>query len=233
MVTNLLTRVVRAIAAPRSRSHRGRRVATAVAAAAGVAVVVPLGVQGAGQLWADPFEEQIVDRSPAALLVTLRDVAEYTAASGTFQVLVDVERDTPYLPAVISGERTTFYAVGDVDAVVDFAGLGPERILVSLDRRSATIMLPAPELGEAVVDSQESRVVGRERGLAQRLAGVFEDTPTGEQELYLLAEQKLTAAAAESDLVTRAQENTREMLTGLAGSLGYDRVTVVFASSPA
>jgi hypothetical protein len=233
MVTNLLTRVVRAIAAPPRRSHRGRRVATAVAAAAGVAVLVPLGVQGAGELWADPFEEQIVDRSPAALLVTLRDVAEYTAARGTFQVLVDVEHDTPYLPAVISGERTTFYAVGDVDAVVDFAGLGPERVLVSLDRRSATIMLPAPELGEAVVDSQESRVVGRERGLAQRLAGVFEDTPTGEQELYLLAEQKLTAAAAESDLVTRAQENTREMLTGLAGSLGYDRVTVVFASSPA
>src|SRR5688572_3375347 len=99
MVTNLLARVVRAtVAEPPRRSRRGRRTLTAVAAAAGVVVLVPLGVQGAGQLWADPFEEQTVDRSPAALLVTLRDVAEYTAARGTFQVLVDVEHDTPYLP---------------------------------------------------------------------------------------------------------------------------------------
>jgi hypothetical protein len=235
MVTNLLARVVRTVAEPPRRPRRGRRTLTAVAAATGAVVLVPLAIQGAEQLpgWADPFEEQIIDRSPAALLVALRDVAEYTAARGTFQVLVDVEHDTPYMPAVISGERTTFFAVGDVDAVVDFTGLGPERVLVSPDRRSATIMLPAPELGEAVVDSQESRVVGRERGLAQRLAGVFEDNPTGEQELYLLAEEKLAAAAAESDLVTRAQENTRQMLTGLAGSLGYERVTVVFAPSPA
>ena len=235
MVTNLLTRVVRAAVEPSRRPRRGRRAATVVAVAAGVAVLVPLGLQGAEQLpgWANPFEEQTVDRSPAALLVTLRDVSQYTAATGTFQVLVDVEHDTPYLPAVISGERTTFFAVGDVDATVDFANLGPDRVVVSPDRRSATITLPAPVLAEAVVDPEESRVVGRERGLAQRLAGVFEDSPTGEQELYLLAEDKLAAAAAESDLGTRAQDNTRQMLTGLAGSLGYDRVTVVFAPSSA
>jgi hypothetical protein len=33
---------------------------------------------------------------------TVRD--ELTAVTGTFQVLVDVEHDTPYLPSVISGE---------------------------------------------------------------------------------------------------------------------------------
>jgi hypothetical protein len=235
MVTYLLERVVRAAAAPVRRPRGRRRMATVVAAAAGVAVLVPLGIQGAEHLpgWANPFQEQVVDRSPAALLVTLRDVSRYTAASGTFQVLVDVEHDTPYVPAVISGERTTFFAVGHVDATVDFASLGPERVVVSPDRESATITLPAPVLAEAVVDPQESRVVGRERGLAQRLAGVFEDSPTGEQELYLLAEEKLEAAAAESDLATRAQDNTRQMLSGLAGSLGYQQVTVVFAPSAA
>jgi hypothetical protein len=217
------------------RPRRRRRGLQALAAAAGVAVLVPIGIQAFDALpnWASPFEERVVDRSPAALLVTLQDVAEYTAASGTFQVLVDVERDTPYLPSVVSGERTMFFAVGHVDAVVDFSDLGPERVAVSADRRSATITLPAPVLGEAVVDPEESRVVGRERGLAQRLAGVFEDSPTGEQELYLLAEEKLAAAAVESDLAARAQDNTREMLTALARSLGYEQVTVVFAPSPA
>src|SRR5690242_8291983 len=38
----------------------------------------------------DPFAERTVDRSTAPLLVALTDIAEYHAASGTFQVLVDL-----------------------------------------------------------------------------------------------------------------------------------------------
>ena len=71
---------------------------------------------------------QTIDRSPAALLLAMRDVADYHAASGTYQVLVDVEHDSPYLPSVIDGERSTLFATGTVDARVDFSGLGPDAI---------------------------------------------------------------------------------------------------------
>jgi hypothetical protein len=47
----------------------------------------------------------------------------------------------------------------------------------------------------------------------------------------LVAQDRLTAAAAESDLLERAEANTRAMLTGLAGSFGYDDVTVRFEGS--
>ncbi len=43
-----------------------------------------------------------------------------------------------------------------------------------------------------------------------------------------MAEDRLTAAAAESDLRERAETNTRAMLTGLAESLGVDEVEVRF-----
>jgi hypothetical protein len=80
-----------------------------------------------------------------------------------------------------------------------------------------------------VIDPAQSRVVGRERGLAQRIEDAVEDNPRDDSELYRLAAAKLDAAAAQSDLTTRAGDNTRAMLTGLAQSLGYESVTVTFA----
>ena len=216
---------------PSSRSTRRRR-AVLLAAVAGVALLVPVGfgISGAVDRWtAPPPAEQTVDRSPAPLLLAMRDIAQYHAASGTFQVLVDVERDTPYMPSALSGERTTLFATGTVDARVDFTNLGEGSVTVSPDRSSATITLPAPTLAPAVIDPAQTRVVGRERGLAQRIGDAIEDNPTDDSELYRLAAVKLDTAAAESDLTTRAADNTRAMLTGLAQSLGYEAVTVTFA----
>jgi hypothetical protein len=169
-----------------------------------------------------------VDRSTAPLMVALADIAEYHAATGTFQVLVDVERDTPHVPALISGERTTLFATGHVDAMVDFSGRGPERVNVSADRRALTFALPAPRLDAATLDPAVSRVVGRDRGIVERLAAVIEDNPGPDEELYRLAAQRLDDAARQSDLAVRAETNTRDMLTTLARSLGYEQVAVTF-----
>jgi hypothetical protein len=71
-------------------------------------------------------------------------------------------------------------------------------------------------------------VVGRDRGIVERLAAVVQDDPVRDEELYRLAAQKLDDAARQSDLAVRAEDGTREMLTSLARSLGYERVTVTF-----
>ena len=42
---------------------------------------------------------------PGRPSLAMRDIADFHAASGTYQVLVDVEHDSPYLPPMISGER--------------------------------------------------------------------------------------------------------------------------------
>lgn len=218
-------------ATPRTgKPRRLRPAAKLVAAVAAVAVAVPVGAQIVGAFPALPgtFEQQTVDRSPAPLMVALADIAEYHAASGTFQVLVELERDTPHVPALISGERTTLFASGHVNAVVDFAGLGPERVSVSADRRAVTFALPVPRLSAATLDPAASRVVGRDRGIVERLAAVIEGNPVRDEELYRLGAQKLDDAAQQSDLTVRAEANTRGMLTSLARSLGYEQVTVTF-----
>lgn len=201
-----------------------------LAAAVGIAVLVPVTTQLADVVpdWSNPFQQQILDRSPTPLLLALRDLSQYHAATGTFQVVVDVERDTRNVSPLISGERTTFLGIGSVDATIDFTSVGADHVIVSPDRRSVTITLPAPQLAPAVVDPAASRVVGRERGLIDRIAGVFKDSPTGEREVYLLAQTELNEAAKASDLARRGEENTRQMLTGLARSLGFTDITVTF-----
>jgi hypothetical protein len=214
------------------RSTRGR--VRLLAVGLGLVVAVPLADRAFDLLpdWDNPFAQEVVDRSTPPLMLALEDIEEYHAATGTFQVVIDQERDTPYVPSVISGERTTFLATGAVDAYVDFGDLGTQGVEVSPDRRSVTIALPAPQLGEASVDPDNSRVLDSDRGLVERVGSMFAESPSSEGEFYALAEQRLEGAAADSDLLVRAEDGTRDMLTALAGSLGFEQVTVTFAPAP-
>lgn len=200
-----------------------------VAAGIGLALLVPVGMEVADRL-PEPPGQDVVDRSTAPLLLALEDLNEYHAATGTFQVVIDREVDTRYVPSLISGERVSFLATGTADAYVDFAGLADGAVSLSPDGGSATIELPAPRLGEVRIDPGESRVLDRDRGLVERIGDAFGDNPVDDSGLYLLAEDRLAAAAAESDLRERAEANTRAMLTGLARSLGVQEVEVTFAA---
>jgi Protein of unknown function (DUF4230) len=206
-----------------------RRRLGAFALAVVLLVALGIGVGSAVGRWLPgaPVPET-VDRSPAALLIAVRDIADYHAATGTYQVVVDLEHDTKYVPEIISSDRSTLLATGSVDARVDFSSLGQGAVSISPDRRQATIQLPAPTLAPATIDPAQTRLVGRERGLVQRVEDAVGDHPRDDSELYQLATKKLNAAAAQSDLTGRAATNTRAMLTGLAQSLGYDSVTVTF-----
>ncbi|MGQ0521102.1 MAG: DUF4230 domain-containing protein [Actinomycetota bacterium] len=203
-----------------------------------VAVVLAL-VFGAGQLLDllpslhNPFTTETVDRTQPAVLKAIEDLSRYEAASGSFQVIVDLEQDARFLPDFIRGEHTLFVAGGTVAASVDFSGLAGSAIVVSPDGDEVTVALPRARLSDARIDPGASRVVSRQRGLLDRIGGVFSDNPTGERELYVLAEQKLEAAARAGDLRARAEKNTAAMLKAMLGTLGFEKVTVTFGDAAA
>lgn len=176
----------------------------------------------------NPLATDRVDRSGPAVLHALEDLSEYRAATGHFQAVLDVEDDARYLPPALAGERTLFVAVGTVDASVDFSQLGEDAVRVSGERTRATIVLPAPQLSEPRIDSDQSYVYEHQRGLLNRIGGMFSDDAGIGGELYLLAEDRLRQAAAETDLTAVAERNTRAMLQTLLGSLGFTDVDVSF-----
>jgi hypothetical protein len=199
-----------------------------------VLVVAVAGLSGL-RLWPsfpNPFASRQVDRSQPVLLKAIEDLEVFKAASGNFQVVVDLEEGSRGIPLIIKGQRTLFVAGGSVDAEVDFSGLDQGAIKVSADGERVDITLPRARLTPARVDPEQSRVFARERGLLDRLGSVLSDNPTSERELYRLAQAKMEAAAAESDLRDQAERNTRAMLEGMLRSLGYTTVTVTFRDPP-
>lgn len=184
----------------------------------------------------NPFKTETVDRSGPVLLKSLENLSEYRAASANLQVIVDVEQDTGLIPSFIKGERTLFVAAGSVDAAVDFGALGktPGAVKVSDDRRAVTITLPPARLTEPRLDSERSRVYDRDRGALDRIEDVFsDDGGADQQELYVLAEQKLAEAArADPAILATAERNTKSMLEGMLRALGFERITVRFESPP-
>jgi Protein of unknown function (DUF4230) len=178
----------------------------------------------------NPFSTETVDRSSPVVLKAIQDLRELRTATGHFEVIVDVEKDTRFVPAAIRGERVLFVAVGTVDAGVDLANLDGDAIDVDDDRRRVEVELPHPRLLGVRIDPERSYVYDRDRGLIDRVASVFQDNPTGERELYLLGEQKLlTAARGGSGLLTRAERNTRNTLVAMLRALGFQQITITFA----
>jgi hypothetical protein len=178
--------------------------------------------------WDNPFESRTVDRSQPALLQSIEDIGEYRAATGNYQVVIDLEHDTG-LPSAVLGSRTLFVAKGTVDAGVDLSAIGSDDVKLSDDGTSATITLPHAKTFDPELDVKNSYVYDRDEGLFNRIGGVFSTGNDYEHEAYVAASKKLDEAASQNgDLARRAEENTATMLESLAKALGIQRVDVRF-----
>lgn len=178
----------------------------------------------------DVFGGETHDRSGPALLKSVRDLSRYHAASGNFQVVVDLEKDTRFLPDALRGTRTLYVAAGTVDAYVDLGEIGEDDVTVDGDRTSVTLRLPRAALGTPALDPERSYAVSKQRGLLDRLGDLFSDNPNSEQAVQKLAVRHIAEAAGDSGLTARAESNTTGMLQGLLRSLGFKEVRVSYGS---
>ena len=209
----------------------GLRTAVAIVAAALVVLLAVLAfaqVRSFLQGFDDLVTGRTIDRSGPALLQSVRDLSKYDAASGTFQVIVDLQTEATFLPATILGQRTLFVAIGTVDAFVDFSRLGDDAITVSSDQKAVQVRLPHAALDRPNLDPQHSYVFADQRGIVDQVRAFFDSSPTDQSRLYQLAQKKIADAAAGSGLAARAETNTRAMLEGMLRTLGYRQVTVTF-----
>ena len=181
----------------------------------------------------NPFGESTSVSSQPVLLKSITSLSRYQAASGSFQVVVDLTRKAAYLPSFLEGSQTLFIGQGSEIAYVDFSQLKSPNLQVSADRTAVTVKLPPAQLEPAVLNVRQSYVFAQQQGLLNRVGTFFSGNPNSEQQLYIVAQQKIEAAARHSELLADAQRNTVSMLTGMLRSLGFQRVTVTFAAAPA
>ena len=202
-------------------------VAGAVVTVAMVALVATAGVVGF-HLLGNPFHTEVEDRTAQPVLLQLRDLAEFHAAQAQFEVTVDLENDVKWVPSFIAGERVQFIGVGSVDAVVDFRDLNAGSIVVDDATSTVTVTLGRVRVLDPVLDLEQSHVMNRDRGIVNRVSGMFTDNPTSEAQLYEAATEKIAAAAAATELADRAQTNITNTLSAMIQALGYEHVVVRF-----
>src|SRR5262249_12571046 len=105
---------------PARRRHRwipfaaaGRK-AVWLATTAGVIMILFL-LTGLFGLWpklGNPFSSQRTDRTGPVLLVSIQDLSRFEAASGNFQVIVDLQNDRRFIPDFLFNQRSLFVADG-------------------------------------------------------------------------------------------------------------------------
>lgn len=196
-----------------------------IAVAIVVVVGVALGAAGLLPSLSNPFATEREQRDSPAILEALEDQSDYRAATANLQTSFEIE-DESILPDFLLGETISFEAYGSVDGVVDFSALTEDAIVI--DEKHVTITLPEPTATNVRVDPDESRVVDVDRGILDRFADLVTDDAVNESDLYGIAEDRLAEAAADTDLLDLARENTETFLTALLSELGYEEVTVRF-----
>ena len=75
-----------------------------------------------------------------------------------------------------------------------------------------------------MLNVRQSYVFAQQQGLLNRIGNFFSGNPNSQQQVYIVAQQKIEAAARHSPLLAQAQHNTVGMLTGMLHSLGFQRV---------
>ncbi|HEY1622516.1 MAG TPA: DUF4230 domain-containing protein [Streptosporangiaceae bacterium] len=205
-----------------------RAVATvAIAVASGIVILLVLSAIHLIPQLRNPFAETTTVSSQPAILKSITQLSRYEAASGDFQVVVDLTQHEGILPGFLAGSETLFIGQGTDVAYVNFSGLKGSAIKVS-PAKVVTIRLPAAQLESPVLNVKQSYVYAQQQGLFNRVGNFFSGNPNSQQQVYILAQQKIATAAKASPLIKDAETNTRAMLVSMLNALGFQHVTVTF-----
>jgi Protein of unknown function (DUF4230) len=109
----------------------------------------------------NPFAETTTVRSQPVILKSITQLSRYEAASGSFEVVVDLTKRTSLLPSFLAGSETLFVGQGTDIAYIDFSGLKTQAITVNANRTTVTVALPKAQLEPAVLNVSQSYATTR------------------------------------------------------------------------
>jgi len=134
----------------------------------------------------------------------------------TMDKIVSGEKDNPFLPDFLTGDRLLMLVHGQVVAGIDFARLRGGDI--SIQGKNIHVRLPQPQIFMTRVDESRTRVYSRQTGLLVRV------DPNLESQVRQEAERQLLEAALQDGILNTAKQNARSTLTGMLTGLGFEKV---------
>ncbi len=166
-----------------------------------------------------------VQRPLPSVLLAVRDLARLESVAFHMERVMDLtEKQSRLFGLVQTEDALLLVAVADVTAGVDLSKLREGDVQADPVAGTAVLHLPPAEILHVVFDPAQTYVHTRRTGLlAQRQENL-------EAKARAEAERALVDAAKQAQILDRAQENARRVITGLVRSLGYASVEVRFRS---
>lgn len=178
----------------------------------------------------EPETRVEVLRESPDVIVAVRDLARLETARFHMERVIDLrDRQSSLFGLVTATDAILLVAAAEVSAGVDLTRMSDGDIVLEEreGRRSARILLPAPEVFDAHLDTERTYVHTRDTDpLAQR--GDHLETRARQE-----AARSLRASALEGGILERARENAESTIRTLVEALGYDEVSIEFADGPA
>lgn len=159
-----------------------------------------------------------LDTSTPAVVDKIRQLSRLETVDYSIDKIVEGDRQNPYLPDFLVGDKLMLVAHGEVIAGVDLSQLKASDVTVN--GSDVRVRLPEAQVLTTRIDNGHTRVYSRTTGLLVNADPNLESQVRGE------AEQQFTQAALADGVLNKARQNARTSVTALLVGLGFKRVDV-------
>ncbi len=146
----------------------------------------------------------------------IQQLQRLETVSYTMDKIISGERNNPYFPQPLAGERLLLIIHGEVIAGVNLAALNPADVKIS--ERDISLKLPKAEIFITRLDNAKTRVYSRDTGIFSI------PDPNLETKVRQEAERQLHDAALNNGILKTADENARQTITTLLAGLGFTKI---------
>jgi Protein of unknown function (DUF4230) len=159
-----------------------------------------------------------IDISSPSVVEKIRQLSRLETVVYSLDKIVGGERQTPYIPDILVGDKLLLVAHGEVTAGVDLGQLKASDVSVKGD--AVHLRLPGPQVLSTRIDNGKTQIYSRTTGF------LVPADPNLESEVRLTAEREITQAALADGILDKARQNARTSVTALLYGLGFRTVDV-------
>jgi hypothetical protein len=185
-------------------------IGVAVWSATGVGLLRLMGLSGRGAT--------IIGVNQPTVVRQIQQLQRLETVNYTMDKIISGERDNPYLPKFLAGDRLLLVVHGEVIGGIDLAKVQPKDVSVS--GRAISLRIPQVEIFSTRIDNAKTRVYSRDTGLFSS------PDPNLESEVREAAEHQLQQAALQDGVLKTAEQNAQSTLTSMLRGLGFEQVVI-------
>jgi hypothetical protein len=210
---------------PIAKDRRGRYLSVGLAAgvlvsllAIGTALWFSTGIGLLRLLGLDRGSGTVIGVSQPTVVRQIQQLQRLESVNYTMDKIISGERNNPYLPKFLAGDRLLLVVHGDVVGGIDLGKIRPDDVTVK--GQVIYVRMPAAEIFATRIDNAKTRVYSRDTGLFSS------PDPNLESEVREEAERQLQQAALQDGVLQNAAQNAQATVTSVLKGLGFERVEI-------